>query len=346
MEHQTMIKRNLLAPLTILLSLSASSCVKEHPQRNSTVKVIPQTQARGILESDFNRNVEKIRSLVETGRQQLGRQNSFSYWGIEIKEDNSDENKAVFYFKKNLQNTGPEISIEFSDSTEMVSLYLNSMATARPSFTPSADGVIPAVKAFELLENKGRKERNQLLISLALELLNLGRFFTQPTEVKKYVGVDPENNACFVEATYDSSGNVIKMVAGYQDESKKFTRTIFLLGGFKLERDICSTIEYNESQDGFSTNWYQTVFGITFQKGLKFKDDYTGVATSYKGEIGAGVGIFTGGVCSGTKVTICNNRAQMTKMSFIGGIITMMPFLGATIRDNHSIDCRELRAVR
>lgn len=137
----------------LILNLSVAACVKSQKDAPSQVQVDSSESTQRTLEETFQEKASRLKSIIDAGRIALGRNyRENTYWGIPIKLQDGGEIVATFYFKKNASNPGPDINIEFTDTGEMVSFYLNSFLSARAALTAdSPGGKIRAWEAFDLL---------------------------------------------------------------------------------------------------------------------------------------------------------------------------------------------------
>ncbi len=330
----------------LIFNLSVAACEKSQKDASSQVQVDTSENTQRQLEESFQNKVRGLKTMITYGKLSLGRNSrEYTYWGLPLKSQDGGEVVATFYFKKNESSVGPDINIEFADSGEMVSFYLNSYISARAALTAdSPGGKIRVWEALDLLKKESdKKPPSQLMQNLWLSLNNLSKFLDRPTITKKFEGEDATGKACFIHTTNDLDGNILKVQVGYTDPKNSFPKANFFLGPVKLDTDICNVIEFDSTKkQGLSFHNAFYGYGITYERQWIKQ---TGVDNFEATQIEAGLygGILlSAAACNASKLTLCQDRAQLKRAAFGGGAVTFLPFLGGAVKSNFIFDCRNL----
>jgi hypothetical protein len=332
----------------IILSLPIVACEKKQINAPSQVNVDTRESMERELEAAFQGKVTKLKWAIKAAELTLGRVYSpYSYWGIPIKTHEQGEILETFYFKKNETNVGPDIYVEFTDSSQSVNYFLTSYNSARSSF--SADSSRDSGRALDPLDLlKKESQRNpssEFLKSISDNLNDLAKFLEKPSIVKKFEGQDPTGKRCYVHTTNDLNGDILKVEVGFKNEKDRYYNLKFFLGPIKFETQTCRDIVFDATkQKGFSTHKYPYGYGITYAShSIKTTPGEETFEASQTQKGLYGWLVLSGLSCEKTQLTLCHDRAQIQRINFGAGMVTLLPFLGGGIKENISIDCNNLR---
>lgn len=346
----------------MLVGFASQACVKAQKNPDSKISVNPGDSGhvpQKDLDDGFEFRAKRLRELIQIGTNTIGSADQeSSYWRMSLKGPKSSklpatgEDEVTFYFKKKPTNVGPDIHIEFANGDEMVSLYLSSYASARASFADdSPGGENRAVKAFELLKKEvGRSKSPIIFGQLADGLKELARYLKSPTLIKKFEGVTPQGKACYVDTVTDHNGHILKVNVGYvryKDSKQNFASVNFYLGLYKYETQVCGELEFDTTkQMGFSRKKFPYTMAVTYEWQTVAPYQSVGTLKGSQTKTGfIGGALLTGGSCETIKLTMCHDRAQIQRVTFGGGNLSLIPFLGATMYQSLAIDCRNLNPI-
>ncbi len=174
-------------------------------------------------------------------------------------------------------------------------------------------------------------------------MYDLSKFLEKPTITKKFEGQDKTGKACFVHTTNDLEDRILKVQVGYTDPIHSFSKANFFLGPVKLDADTCNVIEFDSTvQNGFSRYKAFGGYGITYERQrIKQTGSHTFEANQIKAGLYGGI-LLTSAACHVSKLTLCQDRAQLKRAGFAGGLVTLLPFLGGGIKDSFTFDCINL----
>lgn len=350
------IKMTVASTMASLLVGLQVSCVRGNSHATKESQVMAPAISAAPNAVKFHIIITRVHESMKKAANNYSQDSTTPYWVLplfsrDLTGTAGDSQIGQIYFKQNPQNRGPDITLDLDDFNEdMINVYLTDERTTKSAFMAPAQGQpYPAQKLVDLLAKKAQAMADPHLKSLAEDLGDLARLFAGSYSHRPgdkwftsvtYRGTDPQNRACFVSVRYGRDGSLLDVNAGpFPATRPTYKSSFYLFGMYKIPLDKCYDLSFDH-QDRADGNPPSMVF--------KVSRDYTdknGTTWGTKIKGSSYLGFASVGQCEVTTLKLCADRAHLTHFS-VGGVLTLLPFVGGPLFGKMEVDCRDLKVSR